>query len=438
MSGLSAGAARIVVLHAGGIGDLVLAESLFAALRERNPFARLELLCRQEAAPIAGLYAHPPDAIHAFPFDPYRWDVPSDLIAAEIRALAAIVGPGVDVFISAELQSTYLSDVLAAVLASPEAAIGDTSGSGVPFEAFMLMRKLDVVPNRSLRRLAPSGSDEHELDRYARLAGVPSRRLPALRRFEPALNERPWIAMFPLASKPIQRWPLERTVDVGTRIADRHGASIRLVGSAAQRPDLENVARMFRVVPEVVTGTPADLPDVAGELSTAFGYVGLDTGLVHIAAAYGVPGVAIFGGGHWPAYAPWQSNSVAVLSPIPCFHCNWDCAFERAFCLDGVDANAVADAFDAVAGGRTNIAPVEIDAFSPRERAMFEGGALAYRKAHADRVGRLAVTTRLRDIVHRWSARAGANRNKAQAGLTRLEGATRSAIELLERLKGNS
>jgi ADP-heptose:LPS heptosyltransferase len=431
MSGISPEPMRIVVLHAGGVGDLVLAETLFAGLRERHPHARIELLCRSDVAPVASLYARPPDAVHTFPFDPYRWDVASDLVAAEIRALGATIGQGVDRCISAELRATFLSDVLPAVLASPEASVGDTSGAPISYEVFVLMRKLGVVPNLNLRRLPRAGEDEHELDRYARLAGSDVRRYPALRDGERSAADERWLAVFPFSAKPIQRWPVERTVNAARVIAERHGARIRLVGSAQQAAALATVAAMFPEPPELLTGTSAQLPEIAATLRGAFGYAGIDTGLVHLAAAYGVPGVAVFGGGHWPAYAPWQTNATAVLAPIPCFRCDWNCAFERAFCLDGVDVETVASAFDAALSGERTPA-FEVDAFSERERAILAHGAATYRKAHADRVARLAVTTRLRDIASRWTARAALNRKRARAGLGRLEGAVRSAVELLE------
>jgi heptosyltransferase-2 len=414
------------------MGDLVLAETLFSALRERNPHARLELLCRQDVAPVVGLYARPPDAVHAFPFDPYRWGVPSDLIAAEIREVAARVGTDVACFISAELRATALSEALAAVFASPVTIIGDTSGRAQADDVFILLRKLGVATNPVVRRLAHVPK-EHELDRYARLADAPERRRPSLRPAQPGNGERRRLEVFPFGSAPLNRWPLERTVAAAERIAERYGLDVRLVGSEKQRPLLENLAAMFARPPDIFAGTPARLPTLAEELTEAFGYVGVDTGLVHLAAAYGVPGVTIYGGEMWPAYAPWQTASAGVLAPIPCFGCSWDCAFEHAFCIDGVDVDAIVKAFDAVAAdGRAGEVVVELEAFTSRERAILEAASNAYRKAQADRLARLAVITRLRDILRRYAVRATRQRRKANASLRRLTGAAEEAVGLLE------
>jgi hypothetical protein len=143
--------------------------------------------------------------------------------------------------------------------------------------------------------------------------------------------------------------------------------------------------------------------------------------------------VTIYGGGHWPAYAPWQPASAGVFAPIPCFGCSWDCAFEHAFCLDGVDVDAVVRAFDTVAaGGRAGALLVEVEAFTSRERAILGAASSAYRKAQADRLARLAVITRLRDILRRYAVRATRQRRKASASLQRLTGAAQQAVGLLE------
>ena len=55
-------------------------------------------------------------------------------------------------------------------------------------------------------------------------------------------------------------------------------------------------------------------------------YLGNDTGAMHLAAALGVPVTAVFGGGTWPRFVPAAVCGEAVVHPLPCFGCGWDCA----------------------------------------------------------------------------------------------------------------
>ena len=395
---------RVAVLHAGGLGDLVLAETLFAALRERRPQARIELICREDVAPVATLYTTPPDAIHRFAFDPYRWDVPSAAVAAQIRDVAERIGDGVDVLVCAELRATWLGDGLAALLEPGETIAGDPLERRTT-DVAVLLRRLGRRPSAVVRRIA-AVDGEHELDRYARLAGTAARRLPALRAPAPRTRRAAWLAVFPFGAVAIKQWPLERTVGAATRIAARLEAGITLVGSKADRPRLKQVAARFDGATELLTADAAGLPALAARLAGATGYVGIDSGPAHLAAAYGVPGVTVYGGGHWPAYAPWRATSAGVVAPIPCFGCGWDCAFDHAFCIDAIEEDAVVAAFDAaIEPGRDLPAVVELGAYAPRERAILAAAGAVHRTAQADRAARLVAITGVRDVLQRYAGR---------------------------------
>jgi ADP-heptose:LPS heptosyltransferase len=427
---------RILVLHAGGLGDLVLAETLFAALRERYPDGRLELACRTEVASVASLYARPPDAVHPFPFNPYRWALPSGLVVAEIQALAGLVGEGVDLLISAELRGTWLGETLAALLAPREAILPAPPGGRATYDLAVLLRRLGAPRHADAQRVR-AVNGEHELDRYARLTGE-GRRLPALRP-SPRAAADPWLAVFPAGSPALKLWPHERMADAATQIASRMPARIVLVGSTAERGALAAAARAFPTPPEILTADVEGLPGLAARLAGAQGYLGIDSGLAHLAAAYGVPGVSIHSGATWPAYAPWRAGSAAVVAPIPCYGCELDCAFDRAFCIDGIDVASVVAAF-LRARDAASAAPfvVEVDAYSERERSIFAGAGRVHRATQADRAARLVSITRVRDLLRRYAVRAGARQHGSAVRLARLASAAEQAAALLARSKGGT
>jgi ADP-heptose:LPS heptosyltransferase len=428
---------RIVVLHAGGLGDLVLVESYLSALRENHPGARLELVCRADVAAAATLYAQPPDATHTFGFNPYRWATPDDHAALDARTLLHRLGPApADLFVSAELRATWLSEVLAAALAPREAVVADAR-EPCSSDVLILLAKLQLERNRAIRRLAPA-SAEHELDRYARLAGAPARRSPALRPIA-ATAPPSELVVFALGSTPINRWPMPAMGETARRIAAGLEATITLVGSDEDRADLEDAvaAGFFGAEPAVLTGSPAGLPAVAARIAGAAGYVGIETGLAHLAAAYGIPGATVYGGGYWPLYGPWAPRSAGVLAPIPCFGCEWDCAFERPFCIEGVDADSVVAAFEAAYAGEPGAPLVrERDAYRAGERAIFAAAANVHRAAQRDRAARLAAITRLRDVLSRYARRTRRRSRDADVLLASLLETTTQTARRLEQVGG--
>lgn len=398
----TADGAAIVVLHAGGLGDLVLIETLIAGLREKHADAHVTLICREHLAPVASLYAHPPDALVTFAFDPYRWATPAD--AADVLApfLAALALGPVDVFIAAELKSTWLGEVLAAALRPREAIVCD-SPSSAPAEVSILLRMLRLQRNDVALRPAAK-ENEHELDRYARLLGV-ARKMPSFRADDAGAAREPRIVVFSAGSPDLKRWSNASTREAVSRIAARTGARVTLVGSSAERADLEALASGIDASApwEIVCGSAAELPRIATLIAAATGYLAIDTGLAHLAAAYGIPGVTVYGGGTWPSYAPWGRASAGVVAPLPCFGCLWDCAFERAFCLERISVDAVVDAFERVAlAGRAEPHIAELAPYSAGERAILGAAAAVHRATQADRAARLTVIVRMQDVWRRY------------------------------------
>ncbi|MDB5072813.1 MAG: glycosyl transferase, family 9, partial [Candidatus Eremiobacteraeota bacterium] len=243
------------------------------------------------------------------------------------------------------------------------------------------------------------------------------------------------LAVFPLASSRINRWPLAAMGEAALRIAAAHQLEIVLVSGEKDRPELEAAVAdgTFGPRPRVVIGTPEDVPAVGARIAGAAGYLGIETGLVHLAAAYGIPGATVYGGGYWPVYGPWAARSAGVVAPIPCFGCEWDCAFDRPFCLEGVDAGSVVAAFeDAFADESGEPLVRTIDPYGARERTIFGTAAAVHRAAQQDRSARLTAITRLRDMLARYTRRIRARNRKADAVLAALAATTARTARRLD------
>ncbi|MCC6660309.1 MAG: hypothetical protein IT437_05430 [Phycisphaerales bacterium] len=88
-------------------------------------------------------------------------------------------------------------------------------------------------------------------------------------------------------------------------------------------------------VPWFGTGDGA-LDTLVGLAALSAGYVGRDTGPMHLAAALRRPVLAVFGGGTWPRFLPACDRSVAVTVGVPCIGCGWRCHLEDSYCIKNV------------------------------------------------------------------------------------------------------
>ena len=86
-------------------------------------------------------------------------------------------------------------------------------------------------------------------------------------------------------------WPEERWIELGRVLATR-GIACRLpAGSSNERDRAERIAR---AIPDAETLPSLSLRELAGQLAKARLVVGVDTGLVHLAAALNRPTLALF------------------------------------------------------------------------------------------------------------------------------------------------
>ena len=63
-------AAALVVVHPGGLGDLVLLSGLIASLKRERPEAETVLVCKASVAAVTDLYPIPPDRVVCLPSSP--------------------------------------------------------------------------------------------------------------------------------------------------------------------------------------------------------------------------------------------------------------------------------------------------------------------------------------------------------------------------------
>jgi hypothetical protein len=101
----------------------------------------------------------------------------------------------------------------------------------------------------------------------------------------------------------------------------------------------------------------------AAFLERAAGYVGMDTGPMHITSILGKPTFGVFGGGHRAArFLPVGKRAAAARMPLGCFGCDWFCPFDSRLCIKEIPEWPLCEACDEF----LNESPENADPFSPR------------------------------------------------------------------------
>jgi heptosyltransferase-2 len=149
---------------------------------------------------------------------------------------------------------------------------------------------------------------------------------------------------------PAKCWPAEHYAELARVLHARDGAPVLLLGSGKEAALCTQIAAAAEGACRVLAGQTA-LVDAMALIAAARGVVSNDSGLMHVAAAFGVPQAAVFGSTspeHTPPLNPrarvlWLKEEL-LLDCAPCF--DRVCRFGHTRCLTGVSAARVGQALD--------------------------------------------------------------------------------------------
>jgi len=153
----------------------------------------------------------------------------------------------------------------------------------------------------------------------------------------------PWVGITPGAAfGSAKRWMPERYSAVGDLLARREGARVAILGARGERPLADAVAAGMRAPARNLCGetTTAEMVGVLKHLGVL---VTGDSGPMHVAAALGVPVVAVFGPTDWRETAPRGDRHRVVREPVHCSPCKLrECPIDHR-CMTRISADRVLD-----------------------------------------------------------------------------------------------
>jgi heptosyltransferase-2 len=148
---------------------------------------------------------------------------------------------------------------------------------------------------------------------------------------------------------PAKKWPTERFASIARHWTEM-GRRVVVVGMAE---DLEAGRGIRMAAGELVLNLcgRTSMRQLLGVLARAACVVANDSGAMHLAAALGTPGVAVFGSTNAAATGPLGAPWIVLSDPpscAPCFRRACPLETDRYACLRSVTVPQVAEALDAL------------------------------------------------------------------------------------------
>jgi len=159
----------------------------------------------------------------------------------------------------------------------------------------------------------------------------------------PERPREPYAVFHVAAAYETKRWDEQRFLSAARYVQHRHGLAPVMIAGPGQDHLLE-------AYPEYERLPALSISDMKSLMSSAGLFVGNDSGPAHVAAAFGVPSVVVFGSSNSAVWGPWGGKGVAVETDWDCKPCpgNRCYAFDEPRCILSVTPDAVERAVDGV------------------------------------------------------------------------------------------
>ncbi len=263
--------ARIAVIRLRSLGDCVLTTPALGLLKAHRPDLRIRMVVEPR---FAGVFEGHPD----------------------IEEIAPDVGRRVDMVLN---------------LHGGSRSMWMTLKSGAKFGVGFGHHRYSWIYSHKIPRAQEILGEERPVHTAEHLAsamfwlGVPRTEIPRARLIagkEPAYL--PYVVLHPFAATAEKTWHRERFIEVAGRLQSAGLEPMILAGPV----DDASAFAQFQVFRN------APLADVKNLMAGASLFIGNDSGPAHIAAAFGVPVVVVFGPSNPVTWAPWRTEARVLTS----------------------------------------------------------------------------------------------------------------------------
>ena len=327
---LSPSPKKILVAVCNWLGDLVISLPALRAIRRSFPEAHIAILVRRN---LAGF------------FDGFSWI--DEIIAFSVRPGMSGIADHLSVIRA--IRSRRF-DLAVFFPKTRELAVWATL-AGVPRRAGYIGDLRGPMLTHSVPR-PPHVTHGHQVDHWLAMVRntigaigeardntiePQERNLQSMRRWLEARRKRRCsrlIAIAPGASSgPSKRWPPSYFVQLVADLVENHEAECVLVGVSSERALCEEIAAASRCEP-IIAAAETEVGELIALLALCDGFVGNDSGPMHVAAALGRPTVGIFGPTDPGRTGPMGPKATFLWERLECSPCfKTTCPFGHQNCL---------------------------------------------------------------------------------------------------------
>ena len=271
-------------MRGGNLGEFILTCPVFAALRARFPETAIEVLGYPRTAELAKATG-----------------MIDDIRSIETRAAAGFFARNAP--LDADLSNYFAKfSVIFSYLYDPDGFFQ------------MNVSRVSAAQFIAGRARPDEGATLHASDTFLkpleRLAIFDSDAVPRLNLPQPASSSS-LVAIHPNPETGPRAWPESKWRDLAMVILSRTSYRVALIGDESQSRALQ---RMIAELPQnraTVVGS-GGLPELANQLRACQAFIGHDSGVSHLAAALGIPCVAVWGTSNAAIWQP-RGENVTVL-----------------------------------------------------------------------------------------------------------------------------
>jgi len=345
---------RILVFRIGQIGDTIAALPALWALRQQFPGARIVVLNE-----IPAKKTHlPPEAV--LPptglvdgFEKYPGGASAKHFFVAWRQISQLRKQGFDTLVyltpSARTKKQRLRDQLFFRLCGIRHLLA-TKGFYENMQPKALDRSLVPLPKEAdalLERLKLDGLPVPTAGKGCMNLGITEMERGRARDWwrQNGSPQTPhgWVAICTGGKASSQLWPPERYAETVRLLINSHGIFPVIIGSKEDRTIGEKLLSQWDI--GLCAAGELSVRGSAALVETARFYLGNDTGAMHLAAAAGIPCVAIFSARDWPGiWEPYGSSHKVLRFDVPCSGCKLEVCDKELQCLTGIQVQQVYEA----------------------------------------------------------------------------------------------
>jgi heptosyltransferase I len=276
---------RILLVKTSSLGDVIHNLPVVADIRNHFPDAQIDWVIEENFAAIPRLH---PNVTRVLPVAMRRWrkHLTSGATWEQWRSFKqALQEQSYDFVI--DTQGLLKSSMIARSARGLRCGY-DWESAREPLASFAYQRKFSVAKNlhavtRNRQLVAMALGYE--------VNGTPSYGLHAQNTAPDKAIQASYVVFLHATSRADKEWPEENWIELGKWFAAQNFVSVFPSGNAIEH---ERAIRLAQSIPNGRSLAPGSLDTIAAVLAHASAGVGVDTGLTHLACAFGKPTVALY------------------------------------------------------------------------------------------------------------------------------------------------